>query len=95
MAAYIIAEIEIHDFETYESYKKLTPGSLEAFEGKFVIRGGKTEVLEGEWNPNRLVVIEFPSVENARSWWNSEMYAEAKAIRQKAAYTQMIVVEGV
>lgn len=95
MPAYILAEIEIHDYEIYESYKKLTPASLDAFEGRFVVRGGKTETLEGEWNPTRLVVIEFPNLEKARSWWNSDMYSEAKAIRQKATHTQMILVEGV
>jgi uncharacterized protein (DUF1330 family) len=95
MAAYIIAEISIHNPELMEEYKKLTPDTLTAFGGKFIIRGGKTLTIEGEWNPDRIVVLEFPSIENAQAWLNSEKYHHAKQIRQKAALTKMILVEGV
>lgn len=95
MPAYIIVEISIHDHVAYEAYKKLTPASLEPFGGRFIVRGGKTETLEGEWQPERIVVIEFASVERAKEWWGSKIYAEAKQIRQSAAHTRMIVVEGV
>lgn len=95
MAAYIIAEVSIHDPGLMEEYKKLTPGTLAAFGGKFIIRGGKTFSLEGDWNPERIVVIEFPAKENANAWWNSELYQQAKQIRQKAAYTKMILAEGI
>lgn len=94
MPAYIIVDITIHDTQTYEDYKKLTPASLLPFDGKFIVRGGKTETLEGSWNPQRIVVLEFPTVEKAKAWWNSDTYAEAKAIRQRAATTQLLVVEG-
>ncbi|HYK55771.1 MAG TPA: DUF1330 domain-containing protein [Flavisolibacter sp.] len=94
MPAYIIVEIEIHDPETYEEYKKLTPISLAAYRGKFIVRGGKTETLEGEWQPQRIVVLEFPTVERAKEWWASEEYAPAKNLRQRTAHTKMIVVEG-
>jgi uncharacterized protein (DUF1330 family) len=94
MAAYIIVEVTIHNPEEYEDYKKLTPGSLTKFQGKFVVRGGKTETLEGVWNPQRLVVLEFPSTELAKAWWSSEEYAPAKALRQRTASTRMILVEG-
>ena len=94
MPAYIIVEIEIHDAKLYEDYKKLTPGSLGAYDGKFIVRGPQTECLEGDWNPQRIVVLEFPSVEKAKAWWASEGYAPAKAIRQSASKTKMIVVEG-
>ncbi|WP_114783954.1 DUF1330 domain-containing protein [Botryobacter ruber] len=94
MSAYVLVEIEITDPAAYEDYKKLTPASIAAYKGRFVVRGGKTETLEGDWQPERIVVLEFPSVERARAWWNSPEYATAKAIRQQAANTKMIVLEG-
>ena len=95
MKAYVIVDVEIKDPVRYEDYKKLTPGSLVPFEGKFIVRGGKAETLEGSWHPGRLVVVEFPSLEKAKAWWSSEGYAPAKALRQSASVTQMIVVEGI
>lgn len=94
MKAYVIVDITITDPSRYEQYKKLTPASLEAFGGKFIVRGGNAERLEGDWQPSRIVVVEFPSLQNAKAWWSSEEYAPAKALRQSAAVTQMIVVEG-
>jgi uncharacterized protein (DUF1330 family) len=95
MPAYIIAEISIHNPLEYEDYKKLTPQSLKPFDGKFIVRGGKAEILEGEWKPERIVTIEFPTLEKAKAWWNSEGYAPAKALRQRTSYTKMILVPGV
>ena len=94
MRAFVIVEISIHDPELYEEYKKLTPASVTAYDGKFIVRGGKTETLEGNWQPGRFVVLQFPSVERAKEWWASEEYAPAKAIRQANAETKMILVEG-
>ncbi len=94
MPAYIIVEINIHDHTDYEEYKKLTPSSLAVYDGEFVVRGGKTETLEGGWNPGRIVVLKFPSAEKAKQWWASDEYAPAKAIRQRAASTKMILAEG-
>ncbi len=94
MKAYIIVDVKITDPSRYEDYKKLTPGSLIPFDGKFIVRGGRTETLEGEWNPGRIVVLEFPSMEKAKAWWSSAGYAPAKAIRQSASDTKMIIVEG-
>ena len=94
MAAYIIVDVNIHDPETYEDYKKLTPGSLKPFDGNFIVRGASTETLEGDWEPQRIVVLEFPTQEKAKAWWSSEGYAPAKALRQSASTTRMIVVEG-
>lgn len=94
MAAYIIAEVSIHNPAEYEDYKKLTPGSLKNYHGKFIVRGGKTACLEGDWKPERIVVLEFPSVELAKAWWASEEYAPAKTLRQRTAHTKMILVEG-
>lgn len=94
MAAYVIVEVDIHDHRDYEEYKKLTPAAIAAFNGKFVVRGGKTISMEGDWNPERIVVLEFPSVERANEWWHSDLYTTAKEIRQRSAKTKMIIVEG-
>ena len=94
MPAYIIVEVTIHDPVEYEEYKKLTPVSIAAFGGRFVVRGAKTETLEGDWDPERIVILEFPTVERAKQWWNSEEYERAKNIRHRTASTKMIVVEG-
>jgi uncharacterized protein (DUF1330 family) len=95
MSAYIVVEVQVNDPVRYEDYKKMVPPSLAAYGGRFVVRGGKVETLEGDWAPKRFVMVEFPSLEKAKAWWASEEYAEAKALRQATAKTQMIVVEGV
>lgn len=95
MSAYVIVEVSIHDPKEYEEYKKLTPGTIAAYDGKFVVRGGQAETLEGDWQPERIVVLEFPTVDRAKEWWDSEMYSKAKAIRHRTAKTKMIVVPGV
>ena len=94
MSAYVIVEVTIQDHKDYEHYKKLTPPAIAAFDGKFVVRGGRTITLEGDWKPERIVVLEFPNVDRANEWWHSEIYTEAKLIRQRAATTRMIIVEG-
>lgn len=95
MAAYVIADIAVTDPAGYEEYRKLAGASLAAFGGKFVVRGGSTAVLEGNWQPERLVVLEFPSVEDAKAWWRSDSYRVARDVRSRAAITHMIVAEGV
>jgi uncharacterized protein (DUF1330 family) len=95
MPAYIIVDVTITDPQEYEDYKKLTPASLAAYDGRFVVRGGAAETLEGDWQPGRIVVLEFPTAEQAKKWWDSPEYNPAKAIRQRAAKTRMILVEGV
>ncbi len=95
MPAYIIVEVTVHDPVAYEDYKKLTPGSLVNYQGKFIVRGAQTECLEGDWNPQRIVVIEFPSLELAKAWWSSEEYAPAKVLRHRYAHSKMLLVEGV
>ncbi len=95
MAAYVIVDVTINNTEMYEEYKKLTPASIAAYQGKFIVRGGATEILEGDWKPARFVMLEFPNAELARQWWNSNEYAPAKNIRQNAASTNMILAEGV
>jgi uncharacterized protein (DUF1330 family) len=95
MPAYIVVEVEVHDPQRYENYKGMVPSSLEAYGGRFLVRGGKVETLEGDWSPKRFVMVEFPSLAQAKAWWDSPEYAEAKALRQATATTQMIVVEGI
>ncbi len=95
MPAYVIVEITVHNPEEYEEYKKLSLPSLAPFGGKFIARGGQVVTLEGDWHPERMVILEFPSGEKALEWWNSNVYAKAKVIRQRTASTKMIVVEGV
>ena len=94
MAAYVIAEIDVTDPVGYEEYRKLGPPTIAAYGGKFVVRGGRVEVLEGDWVPKRLVVLEFESLERAKEWWASKEYSAAKQVRQKTAVTNMIIVEG-
>ena len=95
MSAYIIVQVTVTDPAGYEAYKKMVPPSLTPYGGKFAVRGGACETLEGDWNPQRVVVLEFPTVALAKQWWASAEYAAAKALRQRTAGTQMIVVEGV
>ncbi len=95
MAAYAIAQLEISDRAEFERYRAMVPSTLEQFGGRYIVRGGQHEAVEGDWNPQRVVVIEFPSLERAKAWWASEEYAEAKALRQRCATTRLTIVEGV
>ena len=92
--AYIIVEIEILDPVGYEEYKKLAGATVEKYGGKYVVRGGKTEVLEGDWQPKRVVVLEFESSQRAKEWLNCEEYREPRKMRHRTARTNMILVEG-
>jgi len=95
MSAYVIVEIKVNDPERYENYKKLVPSSLQAYGGKFLVRGGEFEVLEGNWKPNRIVIFEFESVERARAWHESPEYAEALALRLATTDSKLLIVDGV
>ena len=95
MAAYVIADVKIEDPVQYEDYRKMVPATIAAYGGRFIARGGQTEVLEGEWRPNRVVIIEFESVERAKEWWASEEYRAARELRQRTSTGSLIVVEGV
>jgi uncharacterized protein (DUF1330 family) len=95
MAAYIVVEVEVKDPARYARYREMVPPSLAKYGGRFLVRGGATETLEGSWAPKRFVIVEFPSAERAKAWWSSPEYAEAKALRQATASTEMLLVEGV
>ena len=94
MSAYIIANVDVSDPVQYEEYKKLSSAAMQAHGAEVCVRGGKVEVLEGDWSPSRLVVLKFPSVEAAKQFSASAEYGKARASRQGAAVMRMIVVEG-
>jgi uncharacterized protein (DUF1330 family) len=95
MAAYVIVDIHITDPKTYEDYKCQAAPTVEAFGGRYLCRGGRVEILEGDWAPGRTVVLEFPDAARARAWWDSPLYAPIKAIRHASSRTRMILVDGV
>ena len=94
MPAYVVVDITVNDPQTYERYKLLAPPAIAAFQGKYLVRGGRCETLEGEWDPPRLVILEFPNTDAAKAWWESEEYAAAKALRQASASTEMLLIDG-
>ncbi|HEX5286055.1 MAG TPA: DUF1330 domain-containing protein [Polaromonas sp.] len=95
MSGYIIANVRVTDPVQYEDYKKWSSAAMQAHGVEVCVRGGKVEVLEGDWQPQRLVVLKFPSFEAAKAFDASPEYGKARAARQGAAIMQMIVVEGV
>jgi uncharacterized protein (DUF1330 family) len=96
LPAFLIIEIAaVHDGELYAKYRDTVSPNLDAGGGAYLVRGGPVEVLEGEWHPNRMVVVRFESAEAARAWWKSPGYAELKAMRQRSTVTNMILVEGI
>jgi uncharacterized protein (DUF1330 family) len=94
MSAYIIVEIEITDPVGYEEYKKLAGPTVEEYGGKYIVRGGACEMLEGDWKPKRIVILQFENVERAKAWLNCAEYAEPRKMRHRTAKTRMILVEG-
>lgn len=94
MPAYLIAQTEIHDHATYDRYKAQVLPLIQKFQGKFIVRGGDVEVLEGDWTPSRMVLIEFPSMQHIRDWFASPEYALLLALRQPAAVDRLVAVDG-
>ena len=94
MVAYVINDMVVTDPALLEDYKKLSPATVAQYGGRFLARGGRVEPIEGDWSPARIVIIEFPSVEQAKAWVDSPEYAPARRLRQSAAASRMIVVEG-
>jgi uncharacterized protein (DUF1330 family) len=96
MTAYVITDIKVTDMEKYKGYTLLSPGAIAAAGGKFLVRGGQTAVLEGNWNPSRVVVAQFDTMEAAKAFYDSALYREARAKRAGATeHFNMIVVEGI
>jgi uncharacterized protein (DUF1330 family) len=94
MPAYVINDMEVTDPALLEEYKKLSPATVAQYGGRFIARGGATEVLEGEWTPRRLVILEFPDLARAKEWVNSVEYAPARRLRQRSSRSNIVVVEG-
>ena len=94
MTGYVILDIEVTDASGYEEYKKLAPPAVAAYGGKYLVRGGDPETAEGDWNPQRVVVLEFESVARARQWLESPEYLVARQMRQKTARTRAVFVNG-
>jgi len=95
MAAYVIGEIEVTDPASYEDYRKQVLATIQKYGGKFLARGGSVEALEGGWAPKRLVLLEFPSIDQLRTWYRSPEYAPLIKLRQKASKGRLVAVEGV
>ena len=94
MAGYVIVQVNINDPDKFAVYREMVPPTLDKYGGRYLARGGDYENLEGDWDPQRLVVIEFDSVEMAKKWWESDDYAPAKQLRQESASSKLIIVEG-
>jgi uncharacterized protein (DUF1330 family) len=95
MAAYLIVDVEVTDPVEYRTYTQQTQATFDKYGGKFLVRGGQVEMLEGDWQPKRLVVVEFPSVEQARTWYSSPEYTAIIGIRHHSANSRMILAQGV
>ena len=95
MPAYVIVEIEVFDQKRYDQYRQIAGPAIEQYGGRFIVRGGNPQVLEGDWSPKRLVVIEFSSAERAKEWFTSPEYAPAKALRKDAARVRIVLADGV
>jgi uncharacterized protein (DUF1330 family) len=95
MAAYLIADVDITDSATFEEYRREVPATETHYGGRYLGRGGETRVLEGDWEPHRLVIIEFPHMPSLMAWYQSPEYARLKAIRERSARTRIIALEGI
>lgn len=95
MPAYFIVDIDVTDPTAFEEYRKAVPATVEKYGGKFLVRGGRLEVVEGSWRPKRVIVTEFPSLEQAKRWYDSEEYRALKALRLRTSKGNVILVEGV
>jgi uncharacterized protein (DUF1330 family) len=95
MSAYVIVEIDIVDPVGYEEYKKQAAATVHKYGGKYIVRGGTTEVLEGDWKPKRIVALQFDSMQRAKEWLQCEEYREPRKVRHRTAKTNMLLVEGI
>jgi uncharacterized protein (DUF1330 family) len=94
MRGYVIVSVDIKDTVRYEDYKKMVPGSLARYGGRFLVRGGRVHVREGQRQPGRFVILEFPTVEQAHAWYESPEYAPAKALRHATSTAELFIAEG-
>lgn len=94
MAAYLIADVHVTDPATYEGYRQAVPATIAAYGGRYLARGGRTEVLEGDWEPHRVVILEFPSLARLHEWYGSPDYAPLLALRQASTASTIVITEG-
>lgn len=94
MAVYVIADIEVLDQTLFEEYRQKVPATIAAHGGRYLARGGATDVLEGSWSPKRCVVLEFPDMGRFRTWWDSPEYAPLRTLRQQATRSHLVVTQG-
>jgi uncharacterized protein (DUF1330 family) len=95
MSAYFIFDMDVHDPAGMREYLERVPGTLTPYGGRYIVRGGKFEIAEGDWQPMQMVMLEFPNMEQAKRWYQCEEYKEMKAARLKAARTNVVLVQGV
>jgi uncharacterized protein (DUF1330 family) len=94
MTAYVIADIEVTDREGFAEYQQKVPATIAAYGGRYLVRGGASEVLEGSWSPRRCVVLEFPSMAQLKTWYASPEYRPLIAIRERTTRSNLVMVEG-
>jgi uncharacterized protein (DUF1330 family) len=94
MSAYVIVNVDTKHPQEYERYKEMAQKTVAQYGGRYLVRGGQMNVLEGLWEPTRIVILEFPSYEKAHEWWHSTEYAPAKQLRQRLSATDLLIVEG-
>jgi uncharacterized protein (DUF1330 family) len=95
MAGYVVVEVNVTDPTVFEQYRAVVGPTVEKYGGKFIVRGGKAELLEGDQTPARVVILEFPSAERAKEWYHSEEYREPLALRKRSSNARLFIVEGV
>ncbi len=94
MAAYVVVDVTVNNPDRYPEYSRQVPATLQPYGGRFIVRGGPTETVEGDWSPKRLVIIEFPTMERARAWYESAEYAPARSLRWELSDANLLFVEG-
>lgn len=94
MAAYMIADVEVIDSIGYEEYRQKVPATIAAYGGRYLARGGATEVLDGSWSPKRCVILEFPDMDRFRAWWSSPEYTPLRALRERSTNSNLVVTQG-
>ncbi len=94
MAAYFIAQLEVNDPAGFEEYRTLVAPLVDKYQGKYVVRGGAIETIEGDWSPKRMVIIEFENVDKAKAWHDSDEYRPVMEMRHRSAVTNAIIVQG-
>ena len=94
MSAYVLVDVDVNDPARYETYKPLAHAAITRYGGRYLARGGETAILEGDWTPGRVVVLEFPTLDAARSWFDSPEYRAARDAREGAARMNMVAVAG-